>query len=225
MSFVRNQEGEWFWSRFWWKPRQRSQRAPRNAGNERRASRTPVERYPNCKTFEVYWYERENAQAIKRVRLKTGSGEVVSLGTRDIFTLNDVEMEKLRRHLADNDPKGMRLLEWIVETTLRNPWSDFNLRWARRQPQVGREESAQGQGRESTGSRGEGSGESDAIRKARELLGVEEDATEKTIRDRWRLMMNWAHPDKGGSAPLFRMVRKAGELLLAEKSGGQSGNE
>ena len=172
------------------------------------------------------WYERNDGPAIKRVRLETGSGGVLSLGRRDIFTLNDVEMEKLRRHLADNDPKGMRLLEWIVETTLRNPWSDFDLRWARRQPQVGREETAQGQGRESTGSRGEGSGESDAIRKARELLGVEEDATEKTIRDRWRLMMNWAHPDKGGSAPLFRMVREAGELLLSEKSrAGRSANQ
>ena len=56
------------------------------------------------------------------------------------------------------------------------------------------------------------------MREARELLGVEQDATEETIRETWKVMMHRTHPDKGGSAPLFRMVREAGELLLSEKS-------
>ena len=66
----------------------------------------------------------------------------------------------------------------------------------------------------------------DPIREARELLGIEEDATEETIRETWRIMMHRTHPGRGGSAPLFRMVREAGELLLSEKGRtGESANK
>ena len=224
--FLERERGESFWSQFRSRRQYKSRRAPRNAGNDQRASGTPVEEYTSCKTFVVVWYQREDGQAIRRVRLETGSGGVPSLGGRDIFTLNDVEMERLRRHLAENDPRGMQLLERIVQTSLRHPWSELQLNWARRQADLGRGETRQKQGRESAGNRSQKSGESNAVREARELLGVEEGATEKTIRERWRVMMNWAHPDKGGSAPLFRMVRKAGELLLSEKSrGGPSASQ
>lgn len=218
--FLAKERGESFWSRF--KPQRRytGQGAPRNAGNDRRPSRTPLEKHASCKSFVVTWYERDEGPAIKGVELITDSYKAFGRRGRDIFTLNDVEMENLRRHLAENDPRGMELLAWIVQSTLRHPWSEFNLRWAKRQPGRGREETAQGQSRERTQEQSQRSDEADAIREARELLGVEEDATQKRIEERWRAMMNRAHPDKGGSAPLFRMVREAGELLLGKKDRG-----
>ena len=208
------ERGESFWSQLKPRPRHKPRRAPRNAGNDRRASRTPHEKNTSCKSFVVSWYERGEGPAIKRVELITNSYKAFGRRGRDMFTLNDVEMEQLRQYLVENDPRGVELLEWIVQSTLRQPWSDFELNWARRQRESERHE----HGEQRRAEQRSQTVETDPIREARELLGVDEHATEETIRQRMRALMQRTHSDKGGSDALFRIVREAGERLIREKS-------
>lgn len=49
---------------------------------------------------------------------------------------------------------------------------------------------------------------------ARQVLGVSEDADEKTIRAAHRRLVGAVHPDRGGSADLTRRVNAARDVLL-----------
>ena len=208
--FLDKERGASFWSRL--RPRRRYRTVGRTSSSERSASGRRAERYTSCRSFVVVWYQREDGEVIERVRMEPSPGGVQGLGKRDLFSLDDRAMGELFRHLEHHDPKGLRLLEWIVETVQRWPRSEYQSEWLQRQLGTAREERSE-QRRDEPGL---GTGQSDPIVAARALLGLEEDATEETIRKRMRSLMQRTHSDKGGSDTLFRLVREAGERLIED---------
>jgi len=54
---------------------------------------------------------------------------------------------------------------------------------------------------------------------AREILGVDENATEEEIRAAHRRLMKAVHPDHGGSDWLARRINEARDVLLRHRKG------
>jgi len=135
-----------------------------------------------------------------RMRLDHASGrmegEVVSgrFRGRLLDGLSDEELEALRGECAAAGDESLRLLE----TWLRRERPDWR-----------------------PGGAGQGGGAVDdgpmTARRAREILGVDENASEEEVRAAHRRLMKAAHPDHGGSDWLARQLNEARDVLLAGK--------
>ena len=119
--FLKEECGTSFWSQFRPQPPNTNWRTNQNLGNDRNASRTPKENYTSCRSFVIVWSRKDGKEVIRRVRLEPYPNGARGLARRDIFTLDDKQMERLKQHLEANDPKGIELLSWIVCTAKRHP--------------------------------------------------------------------------------------------------------
>ena len=57
------------------------------------------------------------------------------------------------------------------------------------------------------------------VARAREILGVEKDATRKDIQKAYKSLMQKVHPDRGGNDYLARLANEAKEILLSNLEG------
>jgi hypothetical protein len=58
------------------------------------------------------------------------------------------------------------------------------------------------------------------IEEARDILGIESDASEDKINERYRELVQKNHPDKGGSSNLFKQIEEAYQLLTKTSEDG-----
>ena len=127
--------------------------------------------------------ERTGAES---ARLRKGEFE-----GKPITSLTTNEFQRLLRVLDREDQKGARYARQVFDT-MRQQWRT-------------------GQGTNS-GRTGHARGKM-SIAEARECLGVSENASLKEITERGRALRQRNHPDKGGSAKIFRDVNEALEVL------------
>jgi hypothetical protein len=125
------------------------------------------------------------------------SGTVIG-GRHAGMVLGEMPLDDLLDLLGEcqDDPQSIQLLESFIDRAHGDEW-----RFAEN---AGRQQS---QGPSATGGQmGRG--------QAREILGVEEGASEQDIRDAHRRLMLANHPDRGGSTFLAAQINQAKEVLL-----------
>ncbi len=130
-------------------------------------------------------------------------GEILSgrFAGRRLSGLADAELEVLHGECAAAGDQSLRLLET----------------WLDRERPGWREEWKGAAGRaQSRSAPDEGPMTPDM---AREILGIEENATEEEIRAAHRRLMKAVHPDHGGSDWLARRINEARDVLLRDRKG------
>ncbi len=135
-------------------------------------------------------------------------GEILSgrFAGRRLSGLADAELRVLYDECAATGDQSLRLLE----TWLDRERPDWRKTWGT---------SAQ-DGNASGGGGGVSPDEGPMTpAMAREILGVEENATEKEIRAAHRRLMKAVHPDHGGSDWLARRINEARDVLLRHRKG------
>lgn len=122
---------------------------------------------------------------------------------RSLDSLSPEEVQALFEECAANDPESARLLQaWVTRT-------------------YGNDENRSSQWQNTAGGAGDAGHSSDAVpstAEARDILGLEADATRQDIIDAHRRLMVKMHPDKGGSNYLAAKINAAKEVLLKQQA-------
>ncbi|MDX1580173.1 MAG: DnaJ domain-containing protein [Alphaproteobacteria bacterium] len=139
-----------------------------------------------------------------RVRLDHDSGEMDGevldgrFQGRQLSSLSEEELLELLEDLHSADPEGDRLLRAYID---------------RHYP--GATGSTGAGAHQDEASAGAGGGSGPMTRKeALEILGLEDGASEREVKDAHRRLMKKFHPDQGGSAYFATRINQAKDLLL-----------
>ncbi|MEQ9490801.1 MAG: DnaJ domain-containing protein [Alphaproteobacteria bacterium] len=122
--------------------------------------------------------------------------ELTGMAMADLIALLD--------EISPQDPKSAELLESFLDRTQPADWRET---WNRQSSssssssQSGRSDQPPGGGRMT-------------IAEARDILGVDENATEEDIVAAHRRLMKLNHPDRGGSTYLAAKINEAKDILL-----------
>ncbi len=134
-------------------------------------------------------------------------GEILSgrFAGRELSGLADAELRVLHDECAAAGDQSLRLLETWLDRE-RPGWRET---WG-----------AGAQGGDDSGGGGSSPDEGPMTpAMAREILGVDENATEEEIRAAHRRLMKAVHPDHGGSDWLARRINEARDVLLRHRKG------
>ncbi len=135
-------------------------------------------------------------------------GEILSgrFAGRELSGLADAELRVLHDECAAAGDQSLRLLETWLDRE-RPGWRET---WG-----------AGAQGGDAAGDGGGASPDEGPMTPAmaREILGVDENATEEEIRAAHRRLMKAVHPDHGGSDWLARRINEARDVLLRHRKG------
>ncbi len=135
-------------------------------------------------------------------------GEILSgrFAGRELSGLADAELRVLHDECAAAGDQSLRLLETWLDRE-RPGWREI---WGGSAP-----------GGDAAGGGGGSSPDEGPVTPAmaREILGVDENATEEEIRAAHRRLMKAVHPDHGGSDWLARRINEARDVLLRDRKG------
>nr|WP_284047980.1 DnaJ domain-containing protein [Marinobacter sp. ATCH36] len=132
------------------------------------------------------------------------SGEILKgpMAGRTLADLGEDEFIELLQYCRQHDDDSARLLETYLDRRFGDSWRTDD-------PGTGGDSH---QSENEQGYRGGALSESEA----RDILGVEPDATRNDIIQAHRRMMQKMHPDRGGSNYFAARINEAKELLLGE---------
>ncbi len=126
-------------------------------------------------------------------------GEVLqgAFAGQDLSDLGQDELMQLLAECRGSDSEAAQLLEAYLDRSQGPDW---------RQWQGGESHAGQGTGAPNRGSM--------TLEEAREVLGIDANATASDIREAHKRLMLKLHPDKGGSSYLAAKINQAKDLLL-----------
>jgi len=114
---------------------------------------------------------------------------------RELNTLSKAELQALYKYCAANDVEALRLLQTYIQRHRAEDWGD----------------SSSG---DSGGSSNYPDTQTMSLKEAKQVLGLDEEITRKSITAAHRSLMGQFHPDKGGSDYLATKINSARDVLL-----------
>lgn len=115
---------------------------------------------------------------------------------RELDSLNAAELKELYQYCSENDVEALRLLETYIQRQRASDWTDQS-------------------GHNSQGA-SQPTSTSMNIEEAKQVLGLEEPISRKSVTAAHRSLMGQFHPDKGGSDYLATKINTAREILIKE---------
>jgi len=123
---------------------------------------------------------------------------------KELSNLDLQELKALLDELTAQDAKSAELLESYLDRTQPSDWRET---WNRSSASSGSGESGQSEQKARSGSM--------TAEEARDILGVEDGASEEDIIAAHRRLMKINHPDRGGSTYLAAKINEAKDVLLS----------